>query len=388
MLGFSNFLKLSEEEQKKVNLGIKYAIIAAIIIAVVLAFLPFGAYYYLLYTYTDYRVIAETESLEKFPEEWTIHKGKIINTARENYVFPDDPLEYQVRVDNPKDEDRKLMVELKIFKGGDLVGGEVITRNYIVRANEHRVTDFPIFLHEEGTYNLKIRLVFDMQIPGSVHPNWTFNVDNIQVQSLSNKLLADANHHTFWSYVSIFGIAAAGNIGTIIYLRKQHRQTKQQLRLTQIELESRLRAEIEVSVMKSELKKIDDKNWEGMISVLIRNQGTVSARNVKVHFKDPTSSLELPQLIRDEDEIKKTFFPIPGSIQSKYYYPKEIPHRTSRTQSGVYDVAIWITYDYGEVKNMELIQIVTVNAQAHSEEAIYEKADIEQEKKRQKNQGL
>lgn len=370
----------------KSNWIVKYLLILVASVILTGFFVPQGIYHYLVFTYTDYRVIEKIEPFNNFPEVWSFEEGKIINIARENYIFPDDPLEYQVIVNNPKEEDRQLTSYLTIFKGGELKG-DTIERDWWVKGNDKIQTDIEFFLKEEGTYKLELTFIFDSDLPGSEHPNHTFHIENIQVQSLSNKLLADSNVSNFWSYVAILGSAIGGNIISIIYLKKQHRQTDKQLSLTQKELESRLKAELEVSVAESNLNKKDDK-WEGIVKIIVRNNGNISARNVKVHFRDPTSALTLSQLIRDEKKIKMTQFPIPGSIPSHLHYPEHIIHTTILDESRPYDLAIWITYDYADVKDMEFIQIVKINSQSNSDGPLYEKEDIEEEKKRLVNQGL
>jgi len=363
----------------------KYVVILSMTVILVSTFVPVGIIYHLIYTYTDYRVIEETEPFKDFPSEWTFTEGKIINTARENYVFPDDPLVYQVTISNPKNFTRDLSADLKIFKGGELK--DVVTRNWSVRQFDKVKTDLEFFLNEEGTYKFEIRFVFDRQISGSEHPNHTFHIENFQVQSLSNKLLAEANFNNFVSYMAIFSVAVGGNIASIIYLRKQHSQTERQLNLTQKELESRLRADLDVIIADSNLKQ-DGEKWIGTIRMTVRNDGEISARNVNVHFQDPTYALSLSQLIQKESEIKKTSFPIPGSIPSHLPYPELIMHKTELQESSVYELAIWLTYDYADVKDMEFIQIVKINNQVHSDGPLYEKEDIEREKKRLKEQGL
>lgn len=167
----------------------------------------------------------------------------------------------------------------------------------------------------------------------------------------------------------------------------QLEKTDQQLALTRKELESRLRAELTVSVADSNLKQNGEK-WIGKVKIIVRNDGNVSARHVKVHFKDPDSALTLDQLIRDKEKIKKNPFPIPGSIPSKLHYPEHILHDTTLDESKSYDLAVWVTYDYADVKNMEFIQIVKINAQSHSDGPLYEKEDIENEMKRLKELGI
>jgi len=370
----------------KSNWIVKYLLILVASVILTGFFVPQGIYHYLASNYTDYRVIEKIEPFKKFPDVWSFDEGKIINTARENYIFPDDPLVYQVNVHNPKEENRQLTSTLRIFKGGELQGND-LKRDWWVRGNDKTPINIEFFLKEEGTYKLELIFIFDSDILGSEHPNHTFHIENIQVQSLSNKLLADANVANFWSYMAIFGSAIGGNIISIIYLKKQHRQTDKQLSLTQKELESRLKAELEVSVAESNLNKKGDK-WEGTVKIIVRNNGNISARNVKVHFKDPTSALILSQLIRDEKEIKMTHFPIPGSIPSHLHYPEHIVHSTTLDESRPYDLAVWITYDYADVKDMEFIQIVKINGQSNSDGPFYEKEDIKKEKERLRTQGF
>ena len=346
----------------------------------------FGFLFFLIYTYTDYSLVAETDPLTKYPEEWTIGKGKIINLVRPDYVFPDDPLEYQVEVYNPKDEMRELKIFLKIFKGGELVDDKVIERSWNISGKKKITTDLPIFLKEEGTYNLTIRLVFDMQIPGSEHPNWTFHVDNIQVQSLNNKLLAESNQNNLIGYAIIGSVAFGGNISSIIYLRRQHYQTKEQLQLTRLELESRLRADLTVQMSSSNVKKEGEK-YVGSIMLTLKNNGMLPARNIRVSFKDPTSSLDIGQLVRDEKEIKSTHYPVDG-ITIPESTSGQIPHNTTFDGSGPYKLAIWVQYDYADVKNEEFIQIVLINGQTSSLMTLFDKTEIEIEKKNQKELGL
>ncbi|OLC33204.1 MAG: hypothetical protein AUH84_07370 [Thaumarchaeota archaeon 13_1_40CM_4_38_7] len=365
---------------------VKYIVILAASVIVTAIVIPYGIYQYFIFTYTDFKVIEKIPAFNDFPKVWSFEEGKIINTAREKYIFPDDPLEYKVTIHNPQGKDRQLAGTLMIFKGGELKGNPIKT-DLLIRGNDKFQVKTNFFLKEEGTYKLEYEFVFDSDLPGSDHPNHAFIIENIQVQSLSNKLLADANISNFWNYVAILASAIGGNIISLIYLRKQSRQTDKQLSLTKKELESRLKADLEVSVGESNLNEKGDK-WEGTVKIIVRNNGNISARNVNVHFKDPTSALDLPQLIRDEEEIKKSSFPIPGSIPSHLHYPEHIIHTTTLDESRPYDLAIWISYDYADVKNMEFIQIVKINSQSNSVGPLYGKEDIENEKGRLRRQGF
>ena len=311
---------------------------------------------------------------------------RIINLVQQNEISPNQPLMMIVVAETKWDYFSNLEAKIEVFQSNEMIDSYDST--FTFRANQKRIIEFPFFLKNEGPQNLKIELLFRNETNNYVFEHRTRQVNDISVLSLRDKLLQEQNVMLFGTQIATI-IATATFVGVTWYhMRKTSQHTEEQLKLTRRELESRLRAELEISVQKSDLKQIDDKKWEGMISILVRNNGSVSARNVKVHFKDPTSSLELSQLIRDEKEIKKTSFPIPGSISKNYYYPEQIIHKTPLEQSRVYDVAIWVTYDYGDVKNMELIQIIRVNAQHNSEGPVYEKEDIEKERERMKKRGL
>ncbi|MGQ0791480.1 MAG: hypothetical protein ACT4NJ_04550, partial [Nitrosopumilaceae archaeon] len=163
------------------------------------------------------------------------------------------------------------------------------------------------------------------------------------------------------------------------YMKKTNQNTEKQLKLTQKEIESRLRAELQIIIQESNLTKQDNEQV-GMIRIAIKNTGTISARKVKVHFKDPTSSLDLPQLVRDEDEIKRSYFPVPGSIQPQLF-AKDVIHRTRLNEPEVYEIAVWVTYEYADVKEMEFIQIIKINGQNNELGSIYEKQDIDEIRK-------
>jgi len=169
------------------------------------------------------------------------------------------------------------------------------------------------------------------------------------------------------------------------YMRKTNQNTEKQLKLTQKEIGSRLRAELQIIIQESNLTKQDNEQI-GMIRIAITNTGTISARKVKVHFKDPTSSLDLSQLIRDEDEIKRSHFPVAGSIQPQLT-AKDIIHRTTLNEPKVYEIAVWVTYDYADVMDMEFIQIIKINGQHSELGSIYEKSDIDEARK-EKLRGL
>lgn len=341
----------------------------------------------------DIQVFAETNSkiirvippFTEFPDVWEFGEGEIINKANIDQVSPGDPLEYQVTITNPKQEDRVLSVSFRIFANGEWQNP--IDLQWTILANSTKNIVIPFVLNAGGTNDLQIQFIFDRQIHGSVHPNHTFYVKDIHVLTVGDKALESIVPWSPIIQIALVATTIALVIVTYLNMRKTSRLTDQQLALTRRELESRLKADLTVSVGDSNLKK-DGEKWVGTVKIIIRNEGQISARHIKVHFKDPDSSLGLDQLIRDEEKIKKIYFQIPGSIPSKSHYPEHILHNTVLDESKPYDLAVWVTYDYANLKNMEFIQIVKINAQSNSDGPLYEQEDIENEKKMLKELGM
>lgn len=266
-------------------------------------------------SFAESSIIVEIESLEKFPEVWTIGQGKIVNTIGDTFVYPDVPLEYQVSITNPKDEDRKLTIWIKIFKGGELT--EIIERDWWIQENSSREISFPFYLKEEGSHKLEIRLVFDRQIPGSEHPNWTFHIPNIPVQSLSNKLQAESNFNNVILYIGIIGAAVGGNIFSIIYLRRQSRATEKQLlqnerQINQFEKEQQYRFRPWIKIIPNKYKQTSV-NVESTLTV--ENIGQVPAKTVYLMVHVSHTKFDRKELWAKG--AKKGVFPLlPNETQS------------------------------------------------------------------------
>lgn len=172
------------------------------------------------------------------------------------------------------------------------------------------------------------------------------------------------------------------------FLKESNKTTKQQLQLTSKELSSRLRAELIVEIGGTNLAKKEDGKYEGTVHFYLKNIGKIPARHVKVYYKDPTSSLDIEQLVRDwKKEISVNSSPITGIIPPDI--ASEVPiHRTSCEEPKSYQIAVWVTYDYAEVKNEEFIQIIDVKAQDHAMPIIYDKESIEEARKNLKKLGI
>jgi len=364
--------------------------LAIITVLVVASF--FFVYSIIILDETGFRVIRTVDEFDKFPEFYMVKQGKIINKAGEGFIIPDDPLAYQITIQNPLDFDREVQYILTVKKGEYV---EQFSGTFWLQEESERVYDINFYLKEEGRYDLSLLIVLDVEKSSEELQellglddtiDHTFHVKNLQVSSLANKLLSDLIFSTSLPQIVLVGTTILLVVVTYRNMKKTSRHTEEELKLTRKEINSRLKADCEVLVANTDLKK-NGKKAEGILKIRIRNGGTIPANNIQVHFKDPTSSLEIDQLIRDEDEIKKSSMPVKGSILPGLVSP-EILHKTCLDEPKVYQVAIWVTYDFADVKNMEIIQIVEINVQSHTEPILFTKLDIENEKKRQKNQGL
>lgn len=186
-------------------------------------------------------------------------------------------------------------------------------------------------------------------------------------------------------------IIAAGTALLVIinwwFLKESNKNTKRQLELTSKELQSRLRADLMVIIGETNLTKKEDGKYEGKVHFYLKNIGKIPARHITVYYKDPTSSLDIEQLIRDWNEIRKSSFSITGIIPPDIT-SEALVHKTPREEYKSYQIAVWVTYDYADVKSEEFIQIIDVNAQSYTMPIIYDKKSIEEARKNLKSKGL
>lgn len=370
--------------ENNLNKGIKCLIFISI--SIILLNNPLS-----VFAETDSKIIRVIQAFSDFPDVWEFEDGEIINKANKDQVSPGDPLEYHVKIINPINEDRELSGSLRIFAGGEWK--EPIEKWWTIQANSTQNLEIPFTLNDGGSNDVKILFIFDRQISGSLHPNHAFYANGIDVLTEADKILEEVLP---WTPI-IQGVLAATTIilvvvtflnmrKTTIFTKEQLEKTDKQLEFTRTELEFRLKADLIVQIGESHLKPVDIQ-FEGRIILNLINNGVLPARNVRISFKDQTSAIEIGQLIRDEKEIKSNHSPIEGIIKPQST-SMAVAHITKREKSGVYKVAIWVQYDYAEIKNEEFIQIVQVNGQKNTLPALYDKIEIDTERKRQKEIGL
>lgn len=162
--------------------------------------------------------------------------------------------------------------------------------------------------------------------------------------------------------------------------KKIHNQTEVQLKLTQKEIDSRLRAVLHVNNIRCSIVRTKEGNVQGAFLADIVNLGMIPATNVQLHFNRQRKSVDIRSLIQDEDEIKRASTPIKGSVTNKQ--PATFEKRTiPLDEEKPFDIAMWITYDYADVKNHEVIYIYKImGGNTFNPIAIYEHEDIQSEK--------
>ncbi len=190
-----------------------------------------GAFYYtyLIYEITDFRVI------EKFPDsdprfhtdynEYRVEERKLVSTVRGDVIFPDDELYYKLKVYNLKDHPSKITYELEKFKGGKRE--EPIKSDYwILKPKTDETRTIKIFLKEEGSYDLKLNLLFYNDTDGTKYAQFAPPSDKVNVLSHTDKLQADANEQNYYGVFLAAGIGllTAGALFTSVYF--SHREVK------------------------------------------------------------------------------------------------------------------------------------------------------------------
>lgn len=342
----------------------------------------------------DYYLIKNVTGFHEFPEHYDIKGAAIISNIREDYVFPDDPLEYQVTVYNPRDFDREVRYILTIKKGNET---ETIDNVFLLQAKKERTYPIDFHLKEVGAYSLKLQLIFDVektpqelkQIVGEDDPiDRALDEVFIDVQSSMRILQDDLIRSNL--IIGIPLVVATGFLVLFTYLsiKRSSKQTSEELKLTRVQLENTFRAELRIERADSGVGEKNGKPY-GFFKAILRNIGTVSATNIKVYNYKKFSEIKLEELIKKRKKIKSTgVIEILGSVPREGHTSvQEIP--VPMEEKKPFDIAIWIEYDYLEKRKNELIQIFHVSkGTVYKTKTTYEKHHIEEAEKNLKEKGL
>ena len=154
-----------------------------------------------------------------------INGGEITNSARENYVVPDDPLVYSISIGNPLDADRQIKYNFQTIKGGNVETD--VGSFWNIGPHETMIREIPFFLHDEGIYQLKLQLMFDTdrnidelkELGFENYPSKLIYIKNFEVTS-SDIILQNESNNLQYIAILIAVINLIVSIPMIIIAKK------------------------------------------------------------------------------------------------------------------------------------------------------------------------
>ena len=326
-----------------------------------------GAIYfsYLIYEFTDYRVIDKFQDSDpkffKDSNDYRVDERKLVNSARSDVIFPDDGLFYKLKVYNLKDYTSKITYELEKFKGGEREESSE-SGYWILNPNTSESRTIDIFLKEEGSYDLKLNLLFynyTNDIQGEKYAQFAPPKDKIEVLSHANKLQSDANDLNFKGLIaaSIIGGISVIALGFSVYFSKT-----------------------QVNVMRDEIKILNDQNqkikeqfesinrpWislqlnnidsDANCEFTIKNEGKLVAENMNISCKDRMNSKNVLDIVHHISYI------LPFQ-QSKFYFNiADLTLETNSTNELVgghnIDAEITITYSFNRQDKKIVYEVIS-----------------------------
>lgn len=151
---------------------------------------------------------------------------------------------------------------------------------------------------------------------------------------------------------------------------------------------SSLKPDLRLDDIKTEIATVNEGNgvqYFGKISAVIKNIGKTSAKEIKVYTIPHNISLSLRSIIQNENMIKKSYYPIQGSVltNGQAQIPKNQIGLTGRSP---FDIGFWLEYNYEHIENEEIIFTFRVGGtNTFDQFTVYEDQQIKNEKNEWKN---
>lgn len=282
----------------------------------------------------DKRVIREFSSSDsKFSELYEVENRRLVNVARESYIFPNDRLEYRFTIVNPLEHQIRVLYEFEVFRTGDRIHDESGEWYFQDNDVEHRAFEF--FLPDEGPYDLKANWIFYNQTNGEKYAQYAPLERDIQVLSLANKLLDDGNQLTYHGLIaaSVVGIGTIMALGFSVYFSNKH--TKQ--------LESQFHIEKRAWLGATTMMTYD--NVSNTLTFPYKNYGKLPAKNIREYNGHSTNLISRNDISSTRPEIThiSTVFP----DQEANYFMSGLDQDTIKTiENKTGHLFIWIEIDY------------------------------------------
>jgi len=107
---------------------------------------------------SDAFVIKHVEGFHEHSKYYDIKGGKIVNELRDTFIYPYDPLTYQITIENPLNFDRTVHYFLNI-KQGDV--SEQTDNIFYLQEYDTRTYEIPFHLKGVGAYEINLTILLD-----------------------------------------------------------------------------------------------------------------------------------------------------------------------------------------------------------------------------------
>ena len=146
-------------------------------------------------------------------ELYNIKDRQLINTIRENYIFPNDVLKYRFGIDNPLEHAALVSYTFEIFQNAELKHQDRGEWHITEMSTQYKQFEFS--LANEGIHNFKMSLQFHNSTDNMAYAQYIPSIEQIQILNLSNKLQDDANRLTHHSLIVASGVGIVTLMGLL-----------------------------------------------------------------------------------------------------------------------------------------------------------------------------
>lgn len=149
----------------------------------------------------------------EYSELYQVENKRLVNVTGENFIHPNDALEYRFTIVNPLEHQIRVTYEFEVFSERVKIHEQYGEWN--IQGGDDEQGKFEFFLFEEGPYDLKINLIFYNEHSGEKYAQYTSWNKDVKVLSFTNKLQDDSNQLTFQGLITASVVGVGGVVALI-----------------------------------------------------------------------------------------------------------------------------------------------------------------------------
>jgi len=199
-------------------------IIIAVIETIAVISLPF----YLSSSEYDYGLIKEFDNIiltsNDHQADYIVTDRKLINTERNQVIFPTDELWYSFKVFNYKNYPTNIDYELQFFKYNTPIGSPYFGSEQLEPKSNKTPIFKKIYLNSTGSYDIKFNIIFTNYTSGDEYYDSSKGFEDIEILSRSEQLQIEQNENFLrgvWISAFIGGGTVAALVLSVIFSKKE-----------------------------------------------------------------------------------------------------------------------------------------------------------------------